>query len=278
MARPTLKVRADNERAPGLQKELTLKRLKSITQTYEVSYTHSGIPNEIPANPKDCLGTIFERRKKLEPPLQSSCRLLLRSFRSSQPVFKLHPHRRRQDSKASSPQRSPLRGRGGAGACGNPRKRSLKGLARRQSRQSCARRAALCLSGPRGSASPTPPHVRPHAGSALLFAEPWGASRRVIPPLSARLGPPRASPQPARPSGRAKQRSRRRARRAASPRPARRARSPQPPPRPRAAPHPRPFDGKARARAGTSGARPASPRAALTAAAPGRRGAVGELG
>jgi hypothetical protein len=53
---------------------------------------------------------------------------------------------------------------------------------------------------------------------------------------------------------------------------------PPPPTRPRAAPHPRPFDGKARARAGTSGARPASPRAALTAAAPGRRGAVGELG
>lgn len=59
--------------------------------------------------------------------------------------------------------------------------------------------------------------------------------------------------------------------------PARPARSPQPPPRPRAT-RPRPFDGKARTRAGTSGARPASPGAALTAAAPGRRGAVGELG
>lgn len=52
-----------------------------------------------------------------------------------------------------------------------------RGPRARQSRQSCAHRAALFLSGPRGTASPD----SPHAGPALTFAEVCGAGRRVIP-------------------------------------------------------------------------------------------------
>lgn len=105
----------------------------------------------------------------------------------------------------------------------------------------------------------------------------WVRAAASSSPLRARLGPPRAFPQPA---GRRAARNKGAAAAPAAPRPlnpARPARSPQPPLRPRAT-RPQPFDGKARTRAGTSGARPASPGAALTAAAPGRRGAVGELG
>lgn len=64
----------------------------------------------------------------------------------------------------------------------------------------------------------------------------WVRAAASSSPLRARLGPPRAFPQPARPSGRAKQRSCRRARRAASPQP--RAPGPLPAASPEAARHP----------------------------------------
>lgn len=176
-------------------------------------------PKQSRTKPKDRLGTISERqkkKKKLEPPLQSSCWLPPPEL--SEPAACVQtspsqPEARLGDQPPPAQSARGARGRagggGGAGACGNGEEAQPEGARAPGSpdKAAAAERRFSCPA--HGGQRARTRHTR---GQPFGSRSHGGAGRRVIPPLRARLRPPRASPQPARPSGRTKQRSRRRAR------------------------------------------------------------------